>query len=47
MRASLDGRLGPDAATEGAVMLLRGFGVPDAEARAIAQRPMPQIDITE
>jgi AcrR family transcriptional regulator len=45
MRASLDGRLGPDAAVHGAVMLLRAFGVPDGDARQIAAREMPRIDI--
>lgn len=45
MRASLAGRLGPDAALHGTVMLLRAFGVPDADAREVAQRPLPQIDI--
>lgn len=45
MRASLDGRLAPDAAVHGTVMLLRAFGVPDADAREIAARPLPQIDI--
>ena len=47
MRASLAGRLAPGAARHGTVMLLRGFGVPDAEAREIADRPLPQIDISE
>jgi len=45
MRASLDGRLGPDAGVHGAVMMLRGFGVPDDEAREIAARPLPRIDL--
>jgi hypothetical protein len=45
MRARLDGRLGPDAATDGTIMMLRAFGVPDADAREIAGRPLPQIDI--
>jgi AcrR family transcriptional regulator len=45
MRASLDARLGPDAAVHGAVMLLRALGVPDADARQIAAREMPRIDI--
>lgn len=45
MRASLDGRLGPEAGVNGAVMMLRGFGVPDDEAREIAARPLPQIDL--
>ena len=45
MRARIEGRLGPEAATNGTVMLLRAFGVPDTDARAIAARPLPQIDI--
>jgi AcrR family transcriptional regulator len=45
MRASLAGRLLPDSAEHGTVMLLRAFGVPDADAREIAVRPMPDIDI--
>jgi AcrR family transcriptional regulator len=43
MRASLAGRLRPDAALHGTVMLLRSFGVPDAQAREIAARPLPEI----
>ena len=45
MRARIEGRLGPEAARNGTIMLLRAFGVPDREAREIAARPLPQIDI--
>jgi AcrR family transcriptional regulator len=45
MRASLAGRLGGDAALHGTVMMLRAFGVADADAREVAGRPLPQIDV--
>jgi hypothetical protein len=46
IRAALDGRLSPEADVAGATMMLRGFGLPDAEARAIAARPLPDIVVT-
>ena len=45
MRASLAGRLGPDAALHGTVMWLRAFGLSGKDARRVAERPLPQIDV--
>jgi AcrR family transcriptional regulator len=46
IRGILAGRVDPGAGVSGAVMMLRGFGLDDAEAREIAQRPLPRIELT-
>lgn len=45
MKAVLAGRLSEQADVIGAEMMLRAFGVDDAEAREIARRPMPALDL--
>ena len=45
IKGVLNGRVGPDADVIGAEMMLRGFGVPAAEAREIAHRELPELDL--
>lgn len=45
MRAKLDGGLGPDADAELAAAVLRLVGLPAREARDVAWRPLPDIDL--
>jgi AcrR family transcriptional regulator len=45
MRAHLDGGLGPDADAELAAAVLRLVGLPAADAREVAWRPLPDIDL--
>jgi AcrR family transcriptional regulator len=44
MRTMLEGRAGGEHAEAVAALILRGLGVADREARAIAQRPLPPFD---
>jgi len=45
MRARLTGGLGPDADAELAAAVLRLVGLPPREAREVAWRPLPDIDL--
>jgi AcrR family transcriptional regulator len=45
MRARLGGGLGPDADAELAAAVLRLVGLPAADAREVAWRPLPDIDL--
>jgi AcrR family transcriptional regulator len=45
MKAVLAGRVSEQADVIGAEMMLRGFGVEAAEAREIARRPLPVLDL--
>ncbi len=45
MKGVLDGRIGPEADVVGAEMMLRSYGVDGAEAREIARRPLPLLDL--
>jgi hypothetical protein len=45
MRARLTGGLGPDADAELAAAVLRLDGLPPREAREVAWRPLPDIDL--
>jgi hypothetical protein len=42
--AQLHGDIGDDAAERAAAVVLRMLGIPGAEAREIAHRPLPPID---
>jgi AcrR family transcriptional regulator len=46
IRGILAGRIAPEAAVVGAEMMLRGFGVDADQAREIAHRELPEIDVT-
>jgi AcrR family transcriptional regulator len=45
IKAVLAGRVGPDADTAGAEMMLRAFGLTKKEAREISRRPLPSLDL--
>jgi AcrR family transcriptional regulator len=45
MKAVLAGRVSEQADVIGAEMMLRGFGLDAAEAREIARRPLPALDL--
>jgi AcrR family transcriptional regulator len=45
IKGVLAGRVGPDADVIGAEMMLRGFGVSAEEAREIAHRTLPDLDL--
>jgi hypothetical protein len=45
MKAVLAGRVSQRADVIGAEMMLRGFGLEAAEAREIARRPLPALDL--
>lgn len=45
IKGVLSGRIGPDAEVSGAEMMLRGFGVGFDEAREIAHRDLPSLDL--
>lgn len=47
IKGVLAGRVGPDADVIGAEMMLRGFGVDAAEAREIAYRDLPDLDLAQ
>jgi AcrR family transcriptional regulator len=45
IKGVLAGRISADSAAEGAEMMLRAFGLSHADAREIAHRPMPTLDL--
>jgi hypothetical protein len=45
IKGILAGRIGPDAESAGAEMMLRAFGLDHADAREIAHREMPVLDL--
>jgi AcrR family transcriptional regulator len=45
IRAVLVGRIGADAASDGAEMMLRAFGLTHADAREIAHRELPVLEL--
>jgi AcrR family transcriptional regulator len=47
MRGKLAGELGSDADQDLAALVLRILGIPPDEARAIATRPLPSVDINK